>query len=95
MRISDVAFHSVIYKIADHSFVYQVWQDVTNKMNRVWYFTNQFYFSDLLELAYMHKPILDAFKNKNKEEACATFITHLNYVRHQFLGPAKHEDDAQ
>lgn len=51
MRISDVAFHSVIYKIADHSFVYQVWQDVTNKMNRVWYFTNQFYFSDLLELA--------------------------------------------
>jgi DNA-binding GntR family transcriptional regulator len=85
MRINDVAFHNIIYKVSDHAFAYQVWQDVSNKMNRIWYFTNQFYFSDLSELAVMHKPIIDAFKNRNKEEACATFITHLNYVRNQIL----------
>lgn len=95
MRINDVAFHNIIYKMADHAYVYQIWQDITNKMSRIWYFTNQFYFSDLLELAYMHKPILDAFKNKNKEEACTTFIAHLNYVRHQLLGQSHHEEDAQ
>ncbi|BCJ85628.1 GntR family transcriptional regulator [Effusibacillus dendaii] len=86
MRINDVAFHSIIYQIAEHSFMYQVWEDITNKMNRIWYFTNQFYFRDLLELAEMHKPILDAFKQKNKEEARTAFVSHLNYVRHQLLG---------
>ncbi len=70
MRLNDVAFHSIIYKIAEHSFMYQVWEDITNKMSRIWYFTGQFYFRDLQELAEMHKPILDAFKKKNKEEAC-------------------------
>jgi DNA-binding GntR family transcriptional regulator len=89
MRVNDVAFHSVIYKMADHSFAYQVWQDITNKMNRVWYFTNQYYFRDLLELAKMHKPIVDAFKKKNKEEACESFISHLNYVRDQLLDSPK------
>lgn len=89
MRLNDVAFHSIIYKIAEHSFMYQVWEDITNKMNRIWYFTGQFYFRDLQELAEMHKPILDAFKMKNKEEACEAFIKHLNYVRHQILSPIK------
>ncbi|PZE21086.1 GntR family transcriptional regulator [Paenibacillus xerothermodurans] len=86
MRMNDVAFHSVIYKIADHSFAYQVWQDITNRMNRIWYCTGQYYFSNLLELAEMHKPIVDAFKNRDKEAACDSFISHLNYVRHQLLG---------
>jgi DNA-binding GntR family transcriptional regulator len=88
MRKCDVGFHSIIYMIADHSFVYQVWQDITNKMNRIWYFTGQFYFSNLLELAEIHKPIVDAFKKKNEEQAVASFNTHLNYVRHQLLEPS-------
>lgn len=91
MRINDVAFHSVIYKIAEHSFMYQVWEDIANKMHRIWYFTNQFYFKELLELAEMHRPIIDAIKKKNKEEAYAAFLSHLNYVRHQFLDAPKNE----
>lgn len=94
IRIADVNFHNHIYKVAKHSFMYQVWETLSAKLNRVWYLNSQMYFTDLIELASIHEPILQAFKNRNLENCIQAFHDHVNYEQKQKkLYQEKHPDE--
>lgn len=80
VRELDNAFHDYIYKLADHGFMYQVWEDLSAVSNRIWYLTSQIYFDRLDEIAKLHKPIVDALKERNVEKCIEAFNDHMNYV---------------
>ncbi|MGE6613472.1 GntR family transcriptional regulator [Peribacillus sp. NPDC076916] len=80
VREIDVAFHSHIYKLADHDYMYQVWEDLSAVSNRIWYITSQIYFDNLDEIAKLHKPILDALYKRDVEGCIKAFNTHTHYV---------------
>ncbi|MDQ0218683.1 GntR family transcriptional regulator [Peribacillus cavernae] len=80
VRELDNAFHSYIYKLADHEFMYQVWMDLSSVSNRIWYVTSQIYFENLDEIAKLHKPILDALWERDVEKCIEAFNKHMHYV---------------
>ncbi|MFE4810694.1 GntR family transcriptional regulator [Peribacillus simplex] len=80
VREIDVAFHSYIYKLADHDYMYQVWEDLSAVSNRIWYITSQIYFDNLDEIAKLHKPILDALYKRDVEGCIKAFNIHTHYV---------------
>ena len=79
-REFDAAFHTYIYKLADHEFMYQVWEDLSAVSNRIWYLTSQIYFEKLDEIAKLHKPILDALYERDVEKCVEAFKAHMHYV---------------
>jgi DNA-binding GntR family transcriptional regulator len=79
-RELDDAFHTYIYKLADHEFMYQVWEDLSAVSNRIWYLTSQIYFDRLEDNAKLHKPILDALYERDKEKCVEAFEIHMNYI---------------
>lgn len=80
VRELDNAFHNYIYKLADHGFMYQVWEDLSAVSNRIWYLTSQIYFDRLDEIAELHKPILDALYERDAEKCVGAFNDHMKYV---------------
>jgi len=80
LRRLDVAFHTYIYKLADHEFMFQVWENLTAISNRIWYVTSQIYFSKLEEVAKLHKPILDALTERDQEKSIESFLVHMNHI---------------
>lgn len=80
VRELDNAFHNYIYKLADHGFMYQVWEDLSAVSNRIWYLTSQIYFDRLDEIAELHKPILDALYERDVEKCVRAFNDHMKYV---------------
>ncbi|CAH0125619.1 GntR family transcriptional regulator [Peribacillus sp. NPDC101481] len=80
VREIDVAFHSYIYKLADHDYMYQVWEDLSAVSNRIWYITSKIYFDNLDEIAKLHKPILDALYKRDVEGCIKAFNIHTHYV---------------
>ncbi|PLR78518.1 hypothetical protein CU633_04630 [Bacillus sp. V3-13] len=76
----DIAFHTYIYKLADHEFMYKVWEDLSSASNRIWYLTNQIYFDKLDEVAKLHEPILQALYERNVEKCVDAFKAHMQYV---------------
>lgn len=91
IRNADVLFHTYIYKLANHSFMYRIWEILSTKANRVWYLTSQVYFDDIHELAIIHKPILDAFIQKDTEKCIEAFHIHLEFVKNKILDNKKWE----
>jgi DNA-binding GntR family transcriptional regulator len=85
VRNADVMFHTYIYKLANHSFMFRIWKLLIAKANRVWYLTSQVYFDDLHELALIHEPILDAFIQKDTEQCIVAFNIHLEFVKKKIL----------
>ncbi|KIL45236.1 GntR family transcriptional regulator [Jeotgalibacillus soli] len=80
VRETDNAFHNYIYKLADHEFMYQVWEDLTAVSDRIWYLTSQIYFDKLEEIAELHKPILDAMYDRDVEKCIKAFKVHMHFV---------------
>jgi DNA-binding GntR family transcriptional regulator len=76
----DNAFHSYIYNLADHGFMNQVWDDLSAVSNRVWYLTGQLYFEEAVDVAKLHRPILDALKERDLEKSIEAFKLHMNFV---------------
>lgn len=76
----DISFHTYIYKLADHEFMFKVWEDLSSASNRIWYLTNQIYFEELGEVAKLHKPILDALYDRNVDECVKAFKIHMKFV---------------
>lgn len=76
----DISFHTYIYKLADHEFMFKVWEDLSSASNRIWYLTNQIYFENLNEVAELHEPILNALYKRNTEECVAAFKMHMKFV---------------
>ncbi|KIL45253.1 GntR family transcriptional regulator [Jeotgalibacillus soli] len=85
IRNADVMFHTYIYKLANHSFMFKIWELLSAKANRVWYLTSQVYFEDINELALIHKPILDAFIHKDTAQCIEAFGVHLEFVKKKIL----------
>jgi DNA-binding GntR family transcriptional regulator len=85
VRELDNAFHTYIYKLADHEFMYQVWEDLCAASNRIWYLTSQIYFDKLDEIAKLHKPILNALNERDAEKGIEAFKTHMHYVWRKML----------
>ncbi|WP_085505769.1 GntR family transcriptional regulator [Thalassobacillus devorans] len=81
IRSYDVQFHSYIYQLADHHFMYQVWNDLIAIGDRIWYLNTKLYFENLEELAQIHKPIVDSIAERNTEKCISAFKEHMNYVR--------------
>jgi DNA-binding GntR family transcriptional regulator len=79
-REYDAAFHSYIYKLADHEFMYQVWEDLSAVSSRIWYLTSQIYFDKLVDNAELHKPILDALYERDVEKCVEAFKIHMHYI---------------
>lgn len=77
---TDIAFHTYIYELADHEFMFKVWEDLSSASNRIWYLTNQIYFEELDEVAKLHKPILDALYERNTEKCIYAFKVHMKFV---------------
>ncbi|MCM3598049.1 GntR family transcriptional regulator [Metabacillus idriensis] len=80
VRETDNAFHSYIYRLADHGFMYQVWEDLTALSDRIWYLTSQIYFDKLDEIAELHKPILDAMYERDEKKCIEAFKAHMHFV---------------
>ncbi|MBM7649699.1 DNA-binding GntR family transcriptional regulator [Bacillus ectoiniformans] len=76
----DIAFHTYIYKLADHEFMFNVWENLSSASNRIWYLTNQIYFKNLNEVAKLHEPILNALYKRDAEECIAAFKAHMKFV---------------
>ncbi|OHR66551.1 hypothetical protein HMPREF3291_01575 [Bacillus sp. HMSC76G11] len=85
IRNADVMFHTYIYKLANHSFMYRIWELLSARSNRVWYLTSQVYFDDLNELTQIHKPIVDSFIQKDAEQCIDAFKIHLEFVKNKIL----------
>jgi DNA-binding GntR family transcriptional regulator len=81
LRAADIDFHCKIYDVADHTFMRSVWGQLVLKLNRIWYLTSQMYFTDLLEIASIHEPILVAFKNRDLDGCIKAFNEHVNYEK--------------
>lgn len=80
LRKWDEAFHNYIYKIADHDFMYQVWENLSAVSNRIWYLTSQIYFEKLDEIVKLHQPILEAIHERDAEKCIQAFEVHINYT---------------
>lgn len=94
IRVADVNFHTQIYKIANHHFMYQVWETLSAKLNRIWYLTSQMYFTDLIEVSNIHEPILRAFKNRDADACIQAFHNHVDYEKKQkMLYQEKHPNE--
>ncbi|WP_134703973.1 GntR family transcriptional regulator [Ammoniphilus sp. YIM 78166] len=93
LRTADVNFHTQIYKMANHSFMYQVWETLSSKLNRIWYLTSQMYFTELGEVANIHFPILQAFKDRDVQACIQAFHDHVNYEKKQRLLFMESEND--
>jgi DNA-binding GntR family transcriptional regulator len=89
VRETDNAFHNYIYKLADHGFMYQVWEDLTAVSDRIWHLTSQIYFDKLDEIAELHKPILDALYERDKEKCIEAFRVHMHFVWEKILQDEK------
>jgi DNA-binding GntR family transcriptional regulator len=76
----DVAFHTHIYKLADHDFMFNIWQDLSSASNRIWYLTNQIYFDNLDQVAKLHLPILEAIHQRDTEKCIEAFKAHIQYT---------------
>ncbi|WP_052947845.1 GntR family transcriptional regulator [Aneurinibacillus tyrosinisolvens] len=85
LRNTDVNFHTHIYQIADHKFMYHVWRILSSKLNRTWYLTSQVYFTNLSEVASIHEPIVKAFQQKDLHGCIEAFKNHVNYEKKQQL----------
>lgn len=85
LRNADVNFHTHIYKIADHKFMYQVWKTLSSKLNRTWYLTSQMYFANLSEVASIHEPILKALQRRDLHGCIEAFNEHVSYEKKQQL----------
>ncbi|WP_394186136.1 GntR family transcriptional regulator [Metabacillus halosaccharovorans] len=84
VREFDGAFHNYIYKLANHEFMYKVWEDLSAVSNRIWHLTSQLYFDKLDEVAKLHKPILDALHERDVEKCVDAFKTHMHYAWEKF-----------
>ncbi|WNS79592.1 GntR family transcriptional regulator [Domibacillus sp. DTU_2020_1001157_1_SI_ALB_TIR_016] len=77
---TDIAFHTYIYKLADHEFMFKVWEDLSAVSNRIWYFSNQIYFEELNEVVKLHEPILNALYERDVEKCIDAFKVHMKFV---------------
>lgn len=76
----DIIFHTFIYEIANHKYMFKVWESLSSASNRVWYLTSQLYFNKLDEVAKLHKPIIDALHERDAEKCIEAFKTHIRYT---------------
>lgn len=77
---TDIAFHTYIYKLADHEFMFKVWEDLSAVSNRIWYFSNQIYYEELNEVVKLHEPILNALYERDVEKCIDAFKVHMKFV---------------
>ena len=80
-RTVDIEFHTQIYRIADHNFMFKVWEDLSLKSSRVWYLTKKIYFTKLSHVAEIHKPLLDSIEKRDIKQSIKNFKAHLYYVK--------------
>jgi DNA-binding GntR family transcriptional regulator len=83
LRAADISFHSKIYEIADHYFMSGVWDTLVSKLNRIWYLTSQMYYPNLLEVAAIHEPIIEAIRSRDLNTCIRAFQDHVDYERKQ------------
>lgn len=80
---ADREFHSYIYKMAKHEFLYSMWALMHNKIEQAWYLLNRMFYSHLSEAAVRHKPIMEALSRRDLDAAREANLAHLQDVRRQ------------
>lgn len=81
---ADLAFHSYIYRLADHQFMGQVWELLSTKASRIWWYLHyELYFPSLLEAAHNHRALMDAIREHDAERAISAFLNHLAVAKRQ------------
>lgn len=81
MGAADIAFHTYVYKMADHQFMFQVWETLSAKASRIWWYLHyELYFPSLLEVAKIHQPLLEALRKRDADEAIRAFHAHTEYA---------------
>jgi DNA-binding GntR family transcriptional regulator len=83
LRAADINFHSKIYHMAEHKFMFSVWETLVSKLNRIWYLTSQAYFINLSEVAAIHEPLLNAIKRYDLNGCIKAFHEHVDYEKKQ------------
>lgn len=80
---ADREFHSYIYELAKHEFMYYMWTLIHSKIEQAWYLLNRMAYSHLSEVASRHKPIMEALATRDFEAVRDANLEHLREVRNQ------------
>ncbi|WP_026691900.1 GntR family transcriptional regulator [Peribacillus kribbensis] len=83
LRSADIHFHTKIFEMAHHKFMFSVWETLVSKLNRIWYLTSQAYFINLSEVAAIHEPILTAIKMYDVNGCLHAFKEHVDYEKNR------------
>ncbi|MDR4949378.1 GntR family transcriptional regulator [Neobacillus cucumis] len=81
LRVADINFHSKIFHMAEHKFMYSVWETLVSKLNRIWYLTSQACFINLSEVAAIHEPFLNAIKSHDLNGCIKALHEHIDYEK--------------
>lgn len=77
---ADMEFHDYIYKLANHDFLYHIWKLLRNKISRAWFSLNEMVYSDLTELAALHKAIINALRSRDFDKIREANRFHLEHT---------------
>ncbi len=76
----DMEFHRRICEWSESNTLLRAWTPLYSQIQRFVAQTHQHYFTDLLEIAETHQPIIDALRNGNADDAARIMQEHIMLI---------------
>ena len=80
----DMTFHTCLCQWSGHQTLLRVWNPLYMQVARVVITTHPHYFSDLVEIADTHQPILDALRSGDPDVAAERINEHIMLIWTRF-----------